>query len=595
MTYEKKPVIPHELAINAMRETGYRNTTYAIAELIDNAIQANAKNIELLCYDRVDPSNGRETIYQIAVADDGDGMNEGVLEKSVQFGNGTRLKNRQGIGRFGMGLPNSSISQCKLAEVYTWQNEKIPLYSYVTVTKRNTDNEYVPKPERRQIDEHWKQVSNCIKNKTGTLVVWSDLDKCNWRKSSTIIEKSKLLIGRIYRNLINSGDITIRVVSFNENSIKSELDYLVPVNDPCYLMKPSSTPEPYDEQPMFEQDGDVESIKHTVNGTEYSIDITYSIAKLKARQDSKGNEAGKTQWGKHASQNIGVSLMRADRELELETSLVNSYDTRERWWGVEVSFDPHLDEVFGVTNTKQSATHFARLAKASRAIKLSGEEIKLDELNEDEKVLWSVITNIESRLNSIREQIRHQLENTRRHRRKRNPDKNSEEKATDATEGRKKDGYDGISDVGENESSEQRKQSLVKTLVEDGSMSDEEAHVVATYTVDNKLKYIIQSTTLSGKMLFEVLPRNGILIVKINRNHHAYENLMSVVQYDPNESSSSDELQERLQRASTGIELMLLAWARLEDEQRSNEKRQDMQEIRMKWGGVLYDFLKLNT
>ncbi|MDD9814316.1 MAG: ATP-binding protein [Thaumarchaeota archaeon] len=592
--YKRKPVIPHSLAINAMRETGYRNTTYAIAELIDNSIQANAKNIELLCYDRVDSTTGRKTIHQIAVVDDGDGMTEDVLEKSVQFGNGTRLKNRNGIGRFGMGLPNSSISQCKFAEIYTWQNQKSPLYSYVTVTERNGDNEYVPKPERKQFDKHWGQVSECIKNPTGTLVVWSELDKCNWRKSSTIIEKSELLIGRIYRNLIDRGDIVIRVVSFNENSIKPELDHTILVNDPCFLMAPSSTPEPYNDEPMFVQDGDVDTIKHTINNTEYAINIKYSVAKLEARQDKKGNESGNKEWGKRAAQNVGVSLMRANRELELDTSLVNTYDTRERWWGVEVAFDPHLDEIFGVTNTKQSARHFARLAKASRSIKLIGGEIE-DDLNDDDKVLWEVITSIEGRLTSIRDQIKHQLENTRKRQRKR---RGSEEKGTDATNDRKEEGYDGESDKGEKEPTEQRKQSLVKILVEDGSMSKEEAYDVAKYTVDNKLKYIITSTTLSGKMLFDVLSRNGVLIVKINRNHHAYENLMAVVQYKPKEESNeavNDELQNRLRRASIGIELMLLAWARLEDEQRNDEKRQEMQELRMKWGGMLSKFLEMNT
>ena len=345
---------------------------------------------------------------------------------------------------------------------------------------------------------------------------------------------------------------------------------------------------------MFVQDGDVDTIKHTINNTEYAINIKYSVAKLEARQDKKGNESGNKEWGKRAAQNVGVSLMRANRELELDTSLVNTYDTRERWWGVEVAFDPHLDEIFGVTNTKQSARHFARLAKASRSIKLIGGEIE-DDLNDDDKVLWEVITSIEGRLTSIRDQIKHQLENTRKRQRKR---RGSEEKGTDATNDRKEEGYDGESDKGEKEPTEQRKQSLVKILVEDGSMSKEEAYDVAKYTVDNKLKYIITSTTLSGKMLFDVLSRNGVLIVKINRNHHAYENLMAVVQYKPKEESNeavNDELQNRLRRASIGIELMLLAWARLEDEQRNDEKRQEMQELRMKWGGMLSKFLEMNT
>src|SRR3546814_1682769 len=51
------------------------------------------------------------------------------------------------------------------------------------------------------------------------------------------------------------------------------------------------------------------------------------------------------------------------RELDLDPAWTNSYDPTERWWGVEVEFPSTLDEVFGVTNTKQSATIFSHMAQ----------------------------------------------------------------------------------------------------------------------------------------------------------------------------------------------------------------------------------------
>ena len=66
--------------------------------------------------------------------------------------------------------------------------------------------------------------------------------------------------------------------------------------------------------------------------------------------------------GKHAASNIGVSVLRARREIMLDHGWCIGYDPRERWWGAEVEFPPQLDEVFGVTNNKQAATHFAELA-----------------------------------------------------------------------------------------------------------------------------------------------------------------------------------------------------------------------------------------
>src|SRR5690606_16409781 len=75
-----------------------------------------------------------------------------------------------------------------------------------------------------------------------------------------------------------------------------------------------------------------------------------------------GHNAGDQPHGKHAKNNAGVSVVRADRELELQTVWCNQYDPRERWWGVEVDFPPDLDEIFGVTNNKQSARALAEFA-----------------------------------------------------------------------------------------------------------------------------------------------------------------------------------------------------------------------------------------
>lgn len=46
---EDASFIPADLAIQAMRDSGYKNTAYALAELIDNSVQAQAKTCEIIC------------------------------------------------------------------------------------------------------------------------------------------------------------------------------------------------------------------------------------------------------------------------------------------------------------------------------------------------------------------------------------------------------------------------------------------------------------------------------------------------------------------------------------------------------------------
>src|SRR3546814_14636929 len=75
-----------------------------------------------------------------------------------------------------------------------------------------------------------------------------------------------------------------------------------------------------------------------------------------------GTNRGATPYGRHAHKNLGLSIVRADRELDLDDNWVNSYDPVERWWGVEVDFLADLDEIFGVTNNKKATTHLARMA-----------------------------------------------------------------------------------------------------------------------------------------------------------------------------------------------------------------------------------------
>src|SRR5262245_35831665 len=101
-----------------MRSSGYRDTAHAIAELIDNSIQAGETlrepvDVELICVDETDFSSGsaRRRMKRIAVIDNAIGMDATVLRESLQFGKGTHLKSsaQKGIGKFGMGLPNASI------------------------------------------------------------------------------------------------------------------------------------------------------------------------------------------------------------------------------------------------------------------------------------------------------------------------------------------------------------------------------------------------------------------------------------------------------------------------------------------------------
>lgn len=257
MAYE---IVPASLAVKAMRDSGYKNAAYAIAELVDNSVQAGATVVEILCQEEEAKVLQRKSVRvkQVAVMDNGCGMNRDMLRKALQFGNGGRLDDRSGIGRFGMGLPNSSISQARRVEVWSWQNgHKSALYSYLDVgeIERGELNE-VPEPTELDVPNVWVRRSKTAGDaKSGTLVVWSELDKCDWRTAQSIFKNSEFTIGRIYRYFINSGRAKIRMAAFLGRATNPNTDDEVNANDPLYLTPNQTLPAPWNAEPMFTQHG----------------------------------------------------------------------------------------------------------------------------------------------------------------------------------------------------------------------------------------------------------------------------------------------------------------------------------------------------
>ena len=115
MSLPQHPYVRPSQVIGSMRDNGYKNTAYALAELIDNSIQAGAKTVRFVCFEAYEKVNAtsRRRIQKIAILDDGYGMDEETLYMALEFGASKNKEDPEGMGKFGMGLPNSSISQCK--------------------------------------------------------------------------------------------------------------------------------------------------------------------------------------------------------------------------------------------------------------------------------------------------------------------------------------------------------------------------------------------------------------------------------------------------------------------------------------------------
>jgi len=88
----------------------------------------------------------------------------------------------------------------------------------------------VPTPVHQVPPTVWSAVAKKFGH-SGTLVVWSNLDRCMWRSGTTIINNSESLIGRMYRQYLNEGRAAIRMVAFDDPKT-TRIDRLAVANDP---------------------------------------------------------------------------------------------------------------------------------------------------------------------------------------------------------------------------------------------------------------------------------------------------------------------------------------------------------------------------
>ena len=596
-----RSLFPSNFTIRALRDSRYHNTAYAIAELIDNAIEANAGRIDLLCMEQTQSvgAQTRRRVSEVAVLDDGDGMDVKTLFDALKFGGGTRHNSGRGIGKYGMGLPTSSMSQCKRVNVWTWQDGvDSAWHSSIDADIIERGDHDVPLPDQdTPMPETWRIAGNdeIYKHRSGTLVVWSKLDKIQWKTGRTIINNTHREVGRIHRHWVDAEMTKIRAASFFEDRpTEPDLELYVVANDPLYLMKPSSTPPPWDNEPMFTQWGPTKYYKHTTeDGREETIEVKYSIVRPEAlKTDRVTQNPGYEDHGKHARHNIGVSVVREEREIVLEDAFLREGGSTDlpqnRWWGCEVQFKRSCDELFGVDHNKQMVANFTQAAK-TLARDDRANQIILDELGIDEEdIVHKIVGDIRSQTRAMMNQIKLMFDQRRKSADSgdkgglSNPENKAAKTATDAdrdaiADGREKPTKTDIDR--EQISPQEREAGLTEQFIQSGQTA-QDAQQRAKLLVEEGLSYQFNAAQLDGYQIFNVRSNQGVLHINLNTDHPIYYLLKHIEDDLPEDGDESNPAFQ----ASVAIRLLLSSWARMEDQTESRDERTRIQDIAMNWG-----------
>lgn len=581
--------------IESLRDNGYNNTAYALAELIDNSIQAGADRVELGFIEEQIGGAARKTynVTEISVWDNGKGMSPAELRQAMQFGGSLNRKDPKGMGKFGMGLPNSSISQCRRVDVWSWVNGSEPHHTYLDIDKmKDGELEIIPHSEPKDIPAKYRTSLFEQMPNSGTLVVWSKLDRLNWKTGRSNFRHCEFLVGRMYRRYLENDKVKIYAITYRPKSDISLEVYgkkeFFRANDPMYLMKNTSLPplpDKYESEAFFHL---LDAVTLNVdylesNGERVTGDVTIrtsiaknSIVRYILESESSKGALGNTKWGKDCAKNIGVSIMRADRELALRDSFINP-DIRQykaRYIGIEIDFPPSLDRLFGVTNNKQDAVKLIPYDIKALADE-AGCDMEADYLNllkEDEDPFLHTLDVISTLQREVQkaEKAVELLPVTLRAFKGNQPGANggSAEKATAGSRKREQEGKRAV------ESDPIKLPELTELLTESG-MPEEEAKEKAKGIIEKGIEFDINVAPRDSEAFFDVSTRKGMTLVTFNSNHVFYKDFISEL------SATQREI----------LEVAIAGYARVMNETTSTSRVDFMNSIRRRWGEVITDFI----
>jgi len=315
--------------IRAVRESGYLSISTALAELIDNSLQAAASEVAITI-----TRDDADSLPEIIVDDNGVGMSRAELAACLRFGGSSRFDVRESFGRFGMGLPAASLSQARRVEVTSWQNYGAEYRVVLDVD--SVSSGAAPGIAAARIGPS--------QSKAGTRVAWVQCDRIEYRRLAWLARALCRDLGRMYRRFLSAG------VRLTINGATVE-----PI-DPLLLSgKVEGTSATLAFEPLRYE------LESRCGGTSV---VTVRFSMLPVHRWHHLDNVTKRRVG--IVGRGGVSILRAGREIASGWHLMGNKrkENYDDWWRCEIEFEPALDEHFGITINKQGIRPSAVLREA---------------------------------------------------------------------------------------------------------------------------------------------------------------------------------------------------------------------------------------
>jgi histidine kinase/DNA gyrase B/HSP90-like ATPase len=360
------PLFIGQTLVNALRDLGYNDTTSAVCEFVDNSVQWGAEEVRV--YFKESGKKGEKRI-DVLVSDDGVGMAPHVLRAATTFGGSMCFDNREGIGRYGIGMKGAALSMGRVLQIISWQEPRafysmdldinefgedrsnvvsLPAPTFNDTLPQDvveilTESMVFPKGDQERMAEAPSQLTENL-GKSGTITYVPDCDRLTYRTSKSLVEHATKEMARVYRRHLTRG---LRLYVNNRR---------VEPFDPTYSMAGARHTK-------------FEGLTETSSRLFRRWEIPVAIEETDAAETKPVKIAlfvlPFEHWSKLARKvlkndlrvfdPLNISFMRADREVEAGEmrALSGKHWTGDTWWRIEIEFPAELDEAFGVAVNKQ--------------------------------------------------------------------------------------------------------------------------------------------------------------------------------------------------------------------------------------------------
>lgn len=523
-----------------------------LGEIVDNSVEAGAARIAVMVtvekVRKPEKKKATDQITEIAVIDDGCGMNQDTLHRCLALGESIRVHSagKRGIGRFGVGMTLGSISLARRIEVYSrTRSDEEFLYTFIDLDDIQQGNLIrIPDPIVQNPPQNYAEPLN---KTSGTIVILKKCDRIDGN-----IDFSNYL-GQTYRKFIERG---------LEIKLNGERVYL---HDPMYM----SSPTIFDDQRLANEGtmepkatslGEFRIPREIPGSGGKTADVIIRMSLLPEEwRPSMGSGGSVDAKKRKIDKNEGVSILRADREVFYghvpyitgKKGEAKS-DDKDRWWGCEISFPPELDHDFQVRYIKRGAEPTADLRDQIRAA--IGDVVQTARKMVQET--WNVNKSEESKKAGNFGKAEEAMEKAGSIL----PKSKKGKELTAAEDEEKVDALANVALGSEKDDSKKKEQKKAEI---------------------RKKPYSIEPVNYPKTVLFDTVHLLNNTIIKLNVNHPFYKNVLQPLCGDLSEHEANQERQD----IKNAILLLLFAYAKAESMFDNHEEL--FENLRSHWGTAL--------